>query len=214
MKLKIVVVDFEIPMRVKKWAIRAGIPAVILTVAAVAWAAPLHTWSTGDALNATDLNGNFANLQAQVTTPEFATRAPSGFHAHVTNAVTIPSLVDTKVLFDTVDFDLGSEYSTSSGAFTVKNAGVYSITCGFYFNSAGAEATWSVHVQKNGTEIDGIDLPSPTGASGISPRVSDTVRLSVGEAVTCSANQTSGSSVALNASLNGLPNFFSVIRLY
>jgi hypothetical protein len=68
MKLKMVIVDLEIPPRVKKWGLRIGIPALVLSVAAVAFAAPLHTWSTGDTLQASDLNGNFDNLQGQITT--------------------------------------------------------------------------------------------------------------------------------------------------
>src|SRR5262249_33970703 len=70
MKLKIVIVEVEIPARVKKWAVRIGLPLVILTIAAVAFAAPLHTWNQGDGLKAVDLNGNFSNLQGQVTTQE------------------------------------------------------------------------------------------------------------------------------------------------
>ena len=66
MKLKIVIVDLEIPPRAKKWGLRIGIPAAVLSVAAVALAAPLHVWSNGDTLQATDLNGNFTALQGSV----------------------------------------------------------------------------------------------------------------------------------------------------
>src|SRR5271155_5310942 len=72
MKLKIVLVDFEIPPRVKRWGLGIGIPVIVLGVAAAAFAAtPLHAWATNDTLQATDLNGNFANLQAQITTGRF-----------------------------------------------------------------------------------------------------------------------------------------------
>jgi hypothetical protein len=66
MKLKVVVFDFEIPPSAKKWALRAGIPAVVLCAAAVAFASPLHTWANGQTLQATDLNDNFANLQQEI----------------------------------------------------------------------------------------------------------------------------------------------------
>lgn len=67
MKLKIYVIDLEIPKRVKTWSIRLGILAGLLGSAAVALAAPLHVWATGDTLQAADLNEAFANLQAQIS---------------------------------------------------------------------------------------------------------------------------------------------------
>ena len=66
MKLKVVVVDLEIPPRVTRWGLRLGIPALVLSVAAVALAAPLHVWNPNDTLTAAELNGNFSDLQAQV----------------------------------------------------------------------------------------------------------------------------------------------------
>jgi phage-related tail fiber protein len=67
MKLKIVIVDLEIPPRVKRWGLRLGIPAVVLLGgAAVAYAGglvTLVTWSQGQTLNASDLNANFAAVQ-------------------------------------------------------------------------------------------------------------------------------------------------------
>jgi hypothetical protein len=68
-KLKVYVIDLEVPARVKKWILRVGISVVLLGGAAVAVAAadPLHMWATGETLQAADLNGNFSNLQAQIS---------------------------------------------------------------------------------------------------------------------------------------------------
>jgi hypothetical protein len=67
MKLKVVIVDLEIPPHVKKWGVRVGVTLAVLTVGAVALAGtPLHVWNTGDTILATDLNGNFSNLQGQI----------------------------------------------------------------------------------------------------------------------------------------------------
>jgi hypothetical protein len=67
MKLKVVIVDLEIPPRVKKWALGAGIPvAVLLGGGAIAYASGLVTWKTGDTLQAADLNANFAYLQSEI----------------------------------------------------------------------------------------------------------------------------------------------------
>src|SRR5262245_32859831 len=69
MKLKLVIVDLEIPQNVKKRLVRIGVPiAVVLICGGVALAAGLHTWSDGDALTSADLNGNFSALQDQITT--------------------------------------------------------------------------------------------------------------------------------------------------
>ena len=54
MKLKIVVVDFEIPPRVKLWALRIGIPVALVGAGAIAHAA--IPFKTGDMLQAADLN--------------------------------------------------------------------------------------------------------------------------------------------------------------
>ena len=68
MKLKVVVVDLELPPRFKKWALRIGVAATLLFGAgAITWAAGLHTWNQNDVLNANDLNGNFTTLQDQIT---------------------------------------------------------------------------------------------------------------------------------------------------
>jgi hypothetical protein len=61
MKLKVYVVDFEIPPRAKKWALRLGIPAVVISGAAAAFALPV-TFTDGQTLKAADLNNNFGYL--------------------------------------------------------------------------------------------------------------------------------------------------------
>jgi phage-related minor tail protein len=60
MKIKVYVIDMEIPARIKKWALAVGVPAaVVLGGGAVAWASGLVTWTTGQTLQAADLNNNF-----------------------------------------------------------------------------------------------------------------------------------------------------------
>lgn len=63
MKVKVYVIDLEIPPRVKRWVLRIGIPvAALLLMSVIAYASLPKTWSTGDPLTAADLNGNFAAL--------------------------------------------------------------------------------------------------------------------------------------------------------
>jgi microcystin-dependent protein len=60
MKIKLVVIDLEVPPRAKRWALRLGIPLAILSVAGIAFAVPsLKQWATGDTLTAADLNNSF-----------------------------------------------------------------------------------------------------------------------------------------------------------
>jgi C1q domain len=215
MKLKIVVVDFEIPMKVKKWAVRAGIPAVILTVAAVAYADTLHTWATGDTLNASDLNGNFANLQSQITTPTFATRTPSGFHAYLSQATSV-STTGLTIVFDHVDYDLASEYTAGTGTFTAQSAGIYVATCNLYYTPNGTPQVYELGIQKNGGSVISGATQSSTAAGdagSIIVQAAGAVQLAKGDLVTCATNQYSGTAQSLDVS-SSYRNTFSVTRIY
>ena len=115
MKIKVYVIDMEIPARIKRWALGIGIPAaMVLGGGAIAYAAGLVTWTSGETLQAADLNNNFSYLQseisgdggvqpqitalqAQITTTAFAPRAPSAFRAELTTAVNIPNTTLTTV---------------------------------------------------------------------------------------------------------------------
>ena len=67
MKIKVYVVDLEIPPRLKRWGLRIGIPtALIAGAGAIAYASVPKTWATGDTLTAPDLNNNFGNLDGRV----------------------------------------------------------------------------------------------------------------------------------------------------
>ncbi len=67
MKLKVIIVDLEVPPRVKKWGLRLGMPlAMLLGGSAVAYAAGIVTWNDGQKLTAADLNNNFSQLQSEI----------------------------------------------------------------------------------------------------------------------------------------------------
>jgi hypothetical protein len=86
MKLKIVIVDLEIPPRVKRWGVQVGIPVVALGIAAVAYAGtPLHSWGSAELLTANDLNGNFSNLQGQITALQSGVTALQAFQTQATS---------------------------------------------------------------------------------------------------------------------------------
>jgi hypothetical protein len=219
MKLKIVVIDLEIPPRTKKWLLRIGIPlAVLLGGGAIAWAATLHTWNTGDTLQASDLNGNFAGLQGQLTTSAFAPRTPSAFHAWVTAGSSTTSVANNgtnPVFFDHVEYDLATEYVSSTGTFVAASSGIYLFDCEIDFQVASTGSNvWSAILYKNGTEVGGSDLYLSNSVSlSESTAVSRTVKLDATDTVTCGAYQNSGSSVPLAL---GEParSSFSATRIY
>ena len=197
MKIKIVVIDLEIPSRVRKWALRVGIPVgVLLGEGAVAWAAGLHTWKQGDTLNAADLNGNFSALDARLTTVEGRVLPPSAFRATRTTAMSVPTSTSTPITFDSVLFDLGTEYSTTTGVFTPKNAGTYLITCETDFLSVGS-SLWGAEVRDGAIELGATDIESAGAGMPMNPEVVAIVKLAAGDTVTCNAQQNTGTAQPL-----------------
>jgi hypothetical protein len=75
MKLQVVVVDLEVSPQVKRWAIRLGIAGAVLGGATVAYAGNLITWTSGQTLQAADLNANFATVEADIATAQTAAMA-------------------------------------------------------------------------------------------------------------------------------------------
>jgi hypothetical protein len=70
MQIKMVVIDFEIPARIKRRALTVGIPLAILAGAAVAYASVPNIWKSGDVLNAAALNENFDSIDKRVVALE------------------------------------------------------------------------------------------------------------------------------------------------
>jgi hypothetical protein len=60
MKLKLVIVDFELSPRAKRLALRMGVPALILGMATVAYANVPNVFTSGEVLTAAALNADFA----------------------------------------------------------------------------------------------------------------------------------------------------------
>ena len=138
MKLKIVIVDFEIPARVKRWALRIAIPAVVVGAAAVAFAAPTWTIFQGATmLTAQQLNDNFSILQGQITPLQTALSAANesevvAYDAYGPGASAFGS-IDTSIFrFKTELKSTGTAIThastpASGDTFTVNEAGLYAI---------------------------------------------------------------------------------------
>jgi hypothetical protein len=78
MRVKIIVVDMEIPPKVKRWALRLGLPlGVLLGTAGIAYAALPHTFATGEVLSADNLNNDLSSLDARISALEAKASAPT-----------------------------------------------------------------------------------------------------------------------------------------
>jgi hypothetical protein len=67
MKIKVYVLDLEIPRRTKRIALVVGVPAALLLgVVAIAYASGLTTFSAGQELSSSSMNANFNYLQSEI----------------------------------------------------------------------------------------------------------------------------------------------------
>lgn len=67
MKLKLMIVDLEVPPKVKRMALRLGVAGLVVGGGAgVAWAAMPHTFNAGETLKASELNENFAAMETRL----------------------------------------------------------------------------------------------------------------------------------------------------
>jgi hypothetical protein len=216
MKLKVYVIDFEVAPSLKKWGIRVGIPlGLLLGGGALAWAASgLTTWNPGDALQASALNGNFAYLQGEITTPAFAPRTPSAFRYERTMPMDVPNAMIVPIIFNSKVFDLNGEYDASTGIFSPKIGGIYLITCAVSWPTAATGEVQSAILLKNGQDLDGTDLVA--GAPNVTfmrPEVTTIAQLSATDQVQCATYQGGGFSAQTDASRPDRTRF-AASRLY
>ena len=167
-----------------------------------------HAVSADSATAAATASGALATQLAQI---QSAMHPASAFHAYVKTATSIPNAAFTPVAFDTVEFDLASEYVAASGTFTPKQPGYYLIQCALQFY-ANASGEWAVSILRNGTQVAVGDL-SGSAAVSILPAVSAMLKLSAGDSIICNAYQGSGTAQPLyTGAVNR--NSFSAARLY
>jgi hypothetical protein len=162
MKLAVVVVDLEIPPRVKKWVLRLGIPvAVLLGAGAIAYAAGLVTWMDGQTLTAADLNNNFSQLQSEITAQQAQIAALlSGSptivqQGTVTNAATIP------IMNLSGDTDLQYELEMQGTITTTADLSIYltmnsDITPGDYYSHEHRQDAVPNNIVENSSSLAGV----------------------------------------------------------
>jgi len=186
MKIKLVIVDLEIPRHVKKRLLRIGVPiAAVLVCGGVALAAGLHSWNDGDTLTSTDLNANFSALQDQVNTSLGGTPLAAPFSPTVGQVLaydgsawtpTSPAVANTQILVTTGKFNAPSntigtgvlEKYTSSSPYTVESVVVMAPAAGVITVSTdGLINNWE-HTSGTADNVQCKLAPNPSNAIQVS----------------------------------------------
>jgi len=216
-KLKVVVIDLEMPPTLKRWLLRG---AVTLSVAgaALAYAAPAHVWSNGETLTAEHLNAAFADLDTRLATidgrvAKLEASSPPGqsaFLATRTTAQDVPHGADTTLVFNQEYFDEANEYDPSTGIFTPKTSGIYEIGCSWesdentMVQSFYAEAGISVGGNKLYVGVHGDARAANRSARTLA-------KLDAGDQISCIAYHDGGATVATSPQLD---TKFDAVRLW
>jgi hypothetical protein len=152
-----------------------------------------------------------SGLQAQVHTA-------SAFRARLTTPIAVSSGTLTSVPFDTVEFDLNTEYSAATGVFAPKISGIYIIICQFQYVMSTNTSACSATITKNGADFIESDSPTLPPISGgdahCDAEVTTTVQAAAGDAFTCSAYQFSAAAATASVDQTTMRNTFSAARLY
>jgi hypothetical protein len=190
MKLKVVVVDLEMSRRQKRIAgLVAGLAAVGV-LASVAVAQVPHTFAAGDVLKASELNENFAKVDADLLTLQTSVEAlqerafpASAFHAFKTQSLTA-SAGYNNLVFDTERFDVADEYDPATGRFTAANDGLYWLQCQAWKQASNGTSTGLALLVNDNDQINANDAVN-TSQSNLTIAVTTMVQLSAGDEVSC-----------------------------
>lgn len=225
MKIKVYVIDVDLSPRARKIAKRvaAGIVISLLALAggAIAYASVPHTWTNGDVLQATDLNGNFTALDQRigVTEAQIATlNASNASYVLAEGSATSSNGQFADVVFDAESADQLSEFDGT--VFTAAATGVYQ--CSWSLATANlawaAGDTFNSFLEKNNLRTVGsawegwwtkVPYAMTTFLSGSS---SVAVKLSAGETLRVIVNIVrAGGATTLDAAR--MDNYFSVVRV-
>ncbi|HKO93832.1 MAG TPA: hypothetical protein VJU61_21910 [Polyangiaceae bacterium] len=218
MKLKVVVIDLEMPPTLKRWLLRGAV-TLSLAGAALAYAAPAHVWSNGETLTAEHLNAAFADLDTRLSAIDGRVGKLEGklnvngsaFLATRTTAQDIPHGADTTMVFNEEYFDESDEYDPSTGVFTPKTSGFYEVGCSWEADVA-SDAGFNFYAEAG---IKFGDNPFYVGFYGDAREANRSARtiakVDAGTPIRCIAYQSSGMTVRSTAQLD---TKFEAIRLY
>ena len=162
MKLKIVIVDFEIPPRIKKLGLQVLPVALLVGVSALAFASVPKTWNAGDALKAADLNSNFASLDSRVSAIETAASS----YALVSNLPVVTPWTTYTPTFQTDDGQPISNATVSGAYRRVGDTVEFNINVAFSATpTSSSTQAWTLTLP-TGVACDPSKSPGGCGVSG------------------------------------------------
>jgi hypothetical protein len=164
-----------------------------------------------EAGHAVSANAAAGDLDTRIKALETRLGSVSGFRAHkTTNQIVAENAFDT-VSFDSVDYDLGGEFTLATSTFSPSSSGYYSIGCLTVWETStggpGASGWLNSRVEVNGTTAFQVGFYGDLWTA-FRPAHS-VVHLNAGDQVVCVAHQeSSGASRPVRA-----PSSFEAVRL-
>lgn len=126
--------------------------------------------------------------------------SPVGFSARSSSGQSIPNSVATTLIMANENYDTHNAHDTSTGVFSVPEAGKYSCSCRYTFASfTPANQSLTAQIVKNGVLAAENFYTVGTTANTYSQQVTFNDALVTGDQIRCAAFQNTGSSRALAA---------------
>jgi hypothetical protein len=116
---------------------------------------------------------------------------------------------DNGIVFDTVDFDTGSNYSASTGKFTAPVAGFYHFDSVISIDPDATTHYWAASLAKNGTIFARGVMISPNNTNAQAPSISHTMQLAANDYVGVIMESNAGGSTILNVGATPRLTWFS-----
>lgn len=173
------------------------------------------TIRSGISGTATTGNGNLHHLKITRIKDARSILAGEKVFARATtdSGQSIPNAVSTTVVFEDVDEDTHGSLNTSTGVYTIKDKGIYTITANSSVNASAVAGTiYSMSIVKNGSDfLFSTTLEfEVTSTTRSRLGVAHTIKLEVGDTIEISVFQNTGSTQNLEIS-SGL-NTFSIVK--
>ncbi|MBK7148357.1 MAG: hypothetical protein IPH78_05925 [Bacteroidetes bacterium] len=136
-----------------------------------------------------------------------------GFNAHSTaGAVSIPSGVESKLVFDNTLFNEGAYFDGSLSTFNIYSPGVYHFDARVLWDVFSAAGDVVLGVRVNGIIVEQVRQTVTAGVGATSQSIQVTQQLFAGDAVDVVVIQSSGAIQQLN--LNALESVFSGYKVF
>lgn len=173
------------------------------------------TTTTGDIID-TDIHNNICDIISGDHTSKIPKTAIGFSGASVRNSSTQSILngVNTKLTFDTEEFDTANYHSivTNTSRFTVPTSGYYQIFAQVHWQGASGGTTRRIAIMKNGTTYISLTRIGPLSTNSPAQECSRLCYLSAGDYVEVEVSQDSGGTLTVNVFSESSPGFSIELR--